>query len=171
MKQFNILFSYQLSDYKKAKNEATLLLRELGDEAPIIAQTEVRGVAGVQTILDNRKVIGEIRQKYRINPERLRHAIKWIPVDNWCSAEIEVMQSEVEKLRQSISAAVRWAMQVDKHHYDKLHTAQLVELLSKPIDGKVDLAHPEKIIRVDILGNETGISLLTPEDIFSVAHP
>ena len=57
----------------------------------------------------------------------------------------------------------------EKRRYPRHHQLELIRILAEPIAAKVELVHPDKIRRVDILGPHAAMSVLTPDDIFSVA--
>ena len=42
---------------------------------------------------------------------------------------------------------------------------RLITMAAKKIDNKVDLENPDKIVRIEILGNLCGISFLKQDDI------
>jgi tRNA acetyltransferase TAN1 len=62
-------------------------------------------------------------------------------------------------------------MTVEKRRYSQHHKIEIIRELADLIDEKVDLENPEKILRVDIIGRYAGISVLRPQDIFSVSKP
>ena len=60
-------------------------------------------------------------------------------------------------------------MRVNKRFYEKFHTQELIEVLTKHVDRpKVDLENPDKTIRIEIIGEEAALSLLKPREHFSV---
>ena len=59
-------------------------------------------------------------------------------------------------------------MQVNKRRWQAYHTIDIVTALAANIDRKVNLSHPDKIVWVDVIGNETAISVLKSDEIFSV---
>ncbi len=50
-------------------------------------------------------------------------------------------------------------------HNEKI---EIIEKIAKNINKKVDLEHPDKIIRLEIIGKYTGISILKEDDVFSI---
>jgi tRNA(Ser,Leu) C12 N-acetylase TAN1 len=48
---------------------------------------------------------------------------------------------------------------------------EIIEPLAELIDEKVDLRNPDKIVRIEILGNAAAVSVLKPEDVFSLHNP
>jgi tRNA(Ser,Leu) C12 N-acetylase TAN1 len=72
------------------------------------------------------------------------------------------------KIKARIEKNQTWGMQVHKRRWQQYHTIEITEFLAADINRKVDLNHPDRIVWVDIIGRETAISLLKPQDIFSI---
>ncbi len=60
---------------------------------------------------------------------------------------------------------------MEKRRYTVHHKVEIIEKLAELIDETVDLEKPDKILRIDIIGKYAGLSILTPQDIFSAAKP
>lgn len=76
-----------------------------------------------------------------------------------------------EKIRGRIDANETWGMKVEKRRWQKYHTAEIIACLAQAIDRRVNLDRPDKLVRVDIVGRQTAVSVLRPGDIFSVNAP
>ena len=59
-------------------------------------------------------------------------------------------------------------MKVKKRRWQRYHTAEVIAYLAPSIDRKVDLNNPDKIVWIDVIGRNTAIAVLNPQDIFSV---
>jgi tRNA(Ser,Leu) C12 N-acetylase TAN1 len=92
---------------------------------------------------------------------------RWLLVD--VGPDVEAMKDAVHRLRDRIEPTETWRMTLEKRRYTHHHQVELIRILADPIAAKVDLVHPDKILRVDILGPQAAMSVLTPGDIFSVA--
>ena len=46
----------------------------------------------------------------------------------------------------------------------------IIESLAKIINNRVDLDNPDKILRIELLGNVSGISFLNPDDITTIQN-
>ncbi|MFQ5999880.1 MAG: THUMP domain-containing protein [Candidatus Bathyarchaeia archaeon] len=171
MYDFNLLVSCPWGVYGRAKKEIVQVLEMLGDEGPLVKRTIAEGIIGVKTSLDPREVIRGLRRLFNEDPFSLQYTLKWVPVDLWTLSDMDSMKEAVRKLRNRIHAGERWRMTVEKRRYNRHHRIEIIRELADLIDEKVDLENPEKILRVDIIGRYAGISVLTPEDIFSVAKP
>ena len=171
MYDFNLLVSCSWGVYGKAKKEIVLTLKTLGDESPIVKRTIAEGIIGVKTLLDSREVVCGLRRLFNEDPFVFQYTLKWVPVDLWTLSDMDSMKEGVRKLRNRIHAGERWRMIVEKRRYSLHHKIEVIRELADLIDEKVDLENPEKILRVDIIGRYAGISVLTPQEVFSVAKP
>jgi tRNA acetyltransferase TAN1 len=77
------------------------------------------------------------------------------------------MREVVKELREGIQPGEKWRMTVEKRRYALHHKIEIIEDLAELIDEEVDLENPDKILRIEILGKNAGISVLTPREIFS----
>ncbi len=168
---FNLLVSRSRGGYPRARREIRAILKALGDEKPTVSRTLVRGLIGVKTSLPPRDVVRGLRTLQGANPLLVQYTCKWLPVDTWGSSDVEAMKDTIYRLRDRIEPTETWRMTLEKRRYTQHHQLELIRILAEPIAAKVDLAHPDKILRVDILGSHAAMSVLTPDDIFSVARP
>jgi tRNA acetyltransferase TAN1 len=168
---FNLLVSRARGGYQRARREILAILKTLGDdEQPTVSRTLVRGLIGVKTSLVPRAVVRGLRALQATNPLVVRYTCKWLPVDAWGSSDVEAMKRAIHGLRDRIGPTDTWRMTLEKRRYTQHHQLELIRILAEPIDAKVDLAHPDKILRVDILGPHAAMSVLTPDEIFSTAR-
>lgn len=127
------------------------------------------GIAVAHTSLDSRQVIQQCRELYHEGKSRLDFAVKWVPVDYWCWTDLDSIKQVIDqKVLPRLQPDETWAMQVNKRRWQTYHTLDIVTTLAADIDRKVDLSHPDKIVWVDVIGNETAVSVLKPDEVFSV---
>ena len=171
MYDFNFLVSYSWGVYGRAKKEVVQVLEMLGDEDPVVKRTIAEGIIGVKTSLDPREVVRGLQRLFDEDPFAFQYTLKWVPVDLWTLSDMDSMKEAVRKLRNRIYAGERWRMTVEKRRYSQHHKIEIIRELADLIEEKVDLENPEKILRVDIIGRYAGISVLAPQEVFSVAKP
>lgn len=168
MYDFNLLVSCSSRGHAAARGEILKLLRFLGDEQPLVARTAARGIVGVKTTLDPRLVVEELRALLASHPRLLQHTCKWVPVDLWTFSDIDSMRNGVAQLKDRIADGETWRMSVEKRRYGA-HRLELIQLLAPLVTAKVDLSHPQRILRVDIIGSYAALSVLSPAEILSAA--
>jgi tRNA(Ser,Leu) C12 N-acetylase TAN1 len=164
-----LLVSHPRGRYGKARREILRTLRRLGDEHPVVERTGVHGIVLVHTGLDARAVVRGCRDLL-LQGCPFEHAIKWVPVDHWCERDLEAIRMLLaEKIRDQIAPDETWGMQVEKRDWEGHRTRDIIVHLAPAIDRKVDLDHPDKLVRVDAVGDQVAVSVLQPDDIFSSA--
>jgi tRNA acetyltransferase TAN1 len=169
----DLLVSYNWGQFSQARHEILRILKQFGDAMPWVERTGVKGIAFVRCALDNREVIRRCRALWESEPlNSFEFAVKWVPVDHWCATDLSTMKEVIDQqIIGQIGQDQTWGMVVQKRRWQKYHTIEIIEFLAEGIESKVDLNNPDWIIWVDVVGRETGISLLRPQDIFSIRTP
>jgi len=166
-----LLVSHQRGRYGKARREILRTLRRLSDEHPVVERTGVHGIALVHTRLDGRDVVRRCRALF-LEGFAFEYAIKWVPVDYWCERDLEALRSLLaERIRDQIAPDETWGMKVEKRRWQGYRTRDIIVHLARAIDRKVDLDHPDKLVRVDVLGRQVAVSVLRAGDVFSITAP
>ncbi|WXG41091.1 MAG: THUMP domain-containing protein [Candidatus Freyarchaeum deiterrae] len=169
MEKPNLLVTFEMRNRRESKEEVSQVLGKVGEEKTQFLRSQARGIFLIHTSLDPREITKKLTQLCREEPENFWNTYNYIPIDSWSSSEFEEMEENVKKLAEGIKENETWRMTVNKRFYNKHHTQEIIEGLAKHISGnKVDLKNPKKILQVEIIGKQAGISLLKPEDIFSV---
>jgi tRNA acetyltransferase TAN1 len=164
---FNLLVSYGWGSWNSARREVLSLLGTFGDTRPSIGRTLAKGVAGVRTSLNNRLVIGSLAEAFQLDPSLVKYTPKWTPIDLWCEATTESMKKSLASLKDNVGRNERWMMHVEKRRFTALHKVEIIKELADLIDSKVDLEDPDKIVWIELLGNQAGMSVVRPKEIFS----
>jgi len=164
----SLLVSYDpKAGYLGGKNEVHNILTKLGDQK---SQHEIvtPGIIGVTTELHARDVVEEVHELFVSAPLSLNSTLKWVPVDQWCEGTLDDIKKIVnEDIKNLITADDMYAIDVVKHQ-SELHKEQVIEAIAPLLKGKVNLDHPQKILRIELFGKKATVTLLRPKDIFSV---
>jgi tRNA(Ser,Leu) C12 N-acetylase TAN1 len=166
---YNLLVSSSWWGRGAVAREIRELLGAVGDDRPRVEPTVARGLTGVRTALDPRRAVAELRRMLEQTPRRFRFTAKWVPVDAWTAADIGALKAALPALRGRIARGDRWRMTVEKHQHVRHHTRDVVAALAPLIDARVDLAAPDKIVRIDLVGDRAALAVLAPSEILSVA--
>ena len=167
MANANLLVTHDPNHAGLAKEEITSVLKQLKIE-PEFLKSEIEGLFQI-TIKEPKEVIKKLVKTCKKDPSIFRVTFHWVPVDNWCKSEIKNMQTVIKGLVKDIKEKDKWKMDIAKRGYEKYHTTELIMKLTDVVDRpKVDLKSPDKIIRVDIIGNVAGISLLNKDEILNI---
>jgi tRNA(Ser,Leu) C12 N-acetylase TAN1 len=102
--------------------------------------------------------------------QRLQFTCRWAPVDLWTPSDLDSMKAAVQRLRDRIGPGQRWRLTIEKHRDARHHREEIIAALAALIPEKVDLAHPDRILCVDLLGDVAAMAVVTPAEVFSVAR-
>lgn len=168
MHDYNLLVSCCWYALGRARREILVRLRALGDEAAVVMPAGVRGMLEVRTSLDARWVVRELQNTAAQSPRLFRYTFKWVPVDAWLPPDLESMKQAVCRLRAGIGPTESWRMTVQHRGHTVWDPGVVIPALAELIPARVDLAHPDKILRVELFEERVAVSVLAPGDVFSV---
>lgn len=163
----NLLVTFDPSHKSRAMEEVKSLLEEAGASAKITDMT-MEGIFLLHAD-DPKEVVKNIAVICREDFSKFVYTNKWIPIETWISSEIESMKKAIAAMQEKIDDSESWKLDLAKRNYDKYGTFDLITELTESIDKpKVDLKNPDKIIKVEIVGEKAGISLLKPDELLDV---
>ncbi len=165
----DLLVSYPQHRFYPARREVRRILKRLGDPYPRMEWTAVEGLAIAHTTLDPRRVVAGCRELFCAGELPFEFALKWVPVDHWCPTDPDALRDLLAReVAPRIAAHETWALRVDRHRCTDYHTDELVARLAPLIERPVDLEHPDKTVRIDIVDARTAVAVLGPDEVFSV---
>ncbi|MFW6110536.1 MAG: THUMP domain-containing protein [Thermoproteota archaeon] len=165
----NLLVTFDSENLPVARYEVKDTLEEVGEEEPRFLSSRVHGLFMLQVDLDPKVATKRLNGLCREDPSLFGYTYHWIPVEKWCKATIKEMSKIVKEYAERIKPGDKWRMRINKRFYEEYHTRELIEELTKHVDKpNVDLENPDKTIRIEIIGGKAAISLLKPEEHFSV---
>ena len=165
---FNLIVSCARGLESEACSEIWFLLGEVGDEDPRVEKTEVSGLVVAKTSLDPFEAIRRLREMLRREPHEFRYTLKVIPVETVVPTRLNSIEEAAAHLSEKISADESFRITIEKRHTE-ISTKEMIEAIARHIDRRVDLENPDRIVLVEILGKVTGISVIRPDDILSIA--
>ncbi len=165
--KFNMLVTFNPNHSGTAGKELNEVLQKIG-EKPRIMSSNIEGLFKV-SVSDARKVVSRLRSLCQADPERFISTHHYVPIDKWCKSDIAEMKRLIKSLVPGIGKSDRWKMTLNKRHWDKAGQTDIIMSLTGVIDrDNVDLDNPQKIVQVEIIGKEAGISLLQAAEILDV---
>ncbi len=172
MRNFNLLVSTSRFNENNAKAELWFTLLMCEDQYPIISNLEYLGLITALTNLKIRDFISKIKEILRKDPDFFQYILKIVPIDHVCETSINVITEIVQAhYRKYIEPTDSFRIYL-KHRKNKLIDRDiLIRKVAKDIDNRVDLENPDKVIRIEVLGNFTGISFIKPDDVIKKKPP
>ena len=164
MAEANLLVTFDPVRQESSKTEIQEVMKEAGQDIKIESAEE--GLAELK-VSDAKAAVKALSA---VDKEKFNYTFYWWPVDEWCKAEVEDMQKVIGKLQEGISENEKWKLDLAKRKTTKEYGRDIIIKLTDVVDKKnVDLKNPEKIIKIEIIGDRAAISLLAKDELFS-AH-
>lgn len=166
MNNFNLLISTSRYNEKNAKAEIWFTLLMCGDRYPIISGIKYPGLITALTNIDSKEVIYKIKKIRENDINFFQYILKIIPIDYVCETNIKTIKEFVDKYyRIYINEDQSFKIELIRRKNELVERDTVIESIAKIVNNKVNLDNPDKIIRIEILGNVTGISFLNPDDL------
>ena len=163
----NLIITCARSLESETKNEISKILDELGDQEPEILNVGMRGILMVNTIIEPSKIIDYVKNKMIEEPWLIRYCLRIIPIQMITETEIDKIKQNVIKLKDTIQKNDSYRITIEKRN-TSISSNEIITEIAKIFPNKVSLNQPDWIILIEILGNETGISILKDDELFSL---
>ena len=165
---FALLATTARGNERAMVNEILYLLKdELGDIEAQAAKTKIRGLIVAKTVLDPLEVIAKFRAILSERPYTFRYAIRIVPIQHVVATDLAEIKKVTEALAAKIGETQTFRVTVEKR-FTELHTIDIIQAAAGDIKRSVDLHNPDLILQIEVLGAQTGISLIKPTDILAV---
>ena len=151
----------------ETKNEIKKILDELGAQEPEILNVGMRGILMVNTIIEPSKIVDWVKNKIIEEPWLIRYCLRLIPIQSMTETEIDKITQNVIKLKDTIQKNDSYRITIEKRN-TSISSNEIITEVAKIFPNKVSLNQPDWIVLIEILGNETGISILKNDEMFSL---
>lgn len=155
----NLIVTFNPSHAGKAKEEIVSALEDAGEKAVFLDS----GVSGL--FLLKAKNPKELVKNLRAGTGRLEFTFHWIPVEKWCSSDPDTLSEEMKKIDARIDPKESWKIDIGKRCYEARTTDLIIKLTENINKPRVDLKTPDKIVKVEIIGEKAAIALLDKDEI------
>jgi len=151
----------------QASSELWMNLRAIGDERPRVDRSRIKGLILAYTSLDPREAVHLLRMHMGEEPGRYRAVYRVMPILAWVKTEVEEIVDAVKEQAERMEAGESFRVTLEKRR-TRLRSLEVIEPVAEAIDNPVDLEKPDWVVLVEILGNETGVSVIRPVDNLNV---
>ena len=164
----NLIVTYDPNHAGLAEQELKAVFRKIGKDFSLM-KSDIEGLFKLK-VSEPKKTVSELAKLCRSEPSFFNVTYHYTPIDYWCKTSISEIQKVIKEcMTPGIKQNESWKMGLNKRHYEEYPSTELVIKLTGVIDRQnVDLSHPEKVVQVEIIGNETGLALLKPEEMLNV---
>ena len=163
----NLIITCARSLESETKNEISKILDELGDQEPEILNVGMRGILMVNTVIEPSKIIAYVKNKMIEEPWLIRYCLRIIPIQMITETEIDKIKQNVIKLKDTIQKNDSYRITIEKRNTD-ISSTEIITEIANIFPNKVSLNQPDWIVLIEILGNDTGISILKDDELFSL---
>jgi len=163
----NLIITCARNLESETKNEISKILDELGDQEPEILNVGMRGILMVNTIIEPSKIIDYVKNKMIEEPWLIRYCLRIIPIQMITETEIDKIKQNVIKLKDTIQKNDSYRITIEKRNTD-ISSTEIITEIANIFPNKVSLNQPDWIVLIEILGNDTGISILKDDELFSL---
>ena len=163
----NLIITCARNLESEAKNEIRKILDELGDQEPEILNVGMRGILMVNTIIEPLKIIDLVKNKIIEEPWLIRYCLRIIPIQRITDTEIDKIKQTVIELKDTIQKNDSYRITIEKRN-TSISSSEIITEVAEIFPNKVSLNQPDWIVLIEILGNETGISILKDDELFSL---
>jgi len=163
----NLIITCARSLESETKNEIKKILGDLGDQEPEILNVGMRGILMVNTVIEPSKIIDYVKNKMIEEPWLIRYCLRIIPIQMITETEIDKIKQNVIKLKDTIQKNDSYRITIEKRNTD-ISSTEIITEIAKIFPNKVSLNQPDWIVLIEILGNDTGISILKDDELFSL---
>ena len=163
----NLIITCARNLESETKNEMMKILGELDDQEPEILNVGMRGILMVNTIIEPSKIIDWVKNKIIEEPWLIRYCLRIIPIQRITDTEIDKIKQNVIKLKDTIQKNDSYRITIEKRN-TSISSNEIITEVAEIFPNKVSLNQPDWIILIEIIGNETGISILKNDELFSL---
>lgn len=162
----NLLVTTYRHMESEAGAEISTLLGEIGDKEPEISYTGVSGLLACTTELDPLGAIQKIKKIVQDEPWKVRYILRLIPIDTVVTTDVDDIKNAVKSLAARIKENETFRVTVEKRR-SSIKSMEIIEVIASIVDRKVSLERQDWVVLIEIVGKETGVSVIKPENVFS----
>lgn len=144
------------------------ILERLGDPKPVVKKTVFSGIIEVQTELEIMQVLNNFKEIIDEEPWLIKYCSRIIPIEQVCESNLDEIKDKVKSLAQKIRKNETYRITVEKRQ-SSLHAKEIISEIANSLSNKVSLENSDWEIMIQVLRNKTGISIIQPNSILSVA--
>ena len=116
---------------------------------------------------DPKALISFITDYVRSEPFKVRFIMRIIPVDKVVDTKMEEIVRAVKELAPAIGPGETFRITIEARD-SPYSEKELINAIADAVDRKVNLDAPDKVVLLEIFGEYSGVSIISPNDIVSI---
>ncbi len=171
LNNFNLLISTSRYNEINAEAEIWFSLLVCGDEYPIISKLEFSGLVIALSNENPKDIIFKLREISERDPNFFQYILKIVPIDFVCYTNVKVIKQLIDNsYRNYIDEKESFKIVLKRRKHEAIVRDSFINNVASVIDNRVDLDNPDKILRIEILGNTCGIAFLKKNEILKLKN-
>ncbi len=166
MKDFNLVVSTYRFREEEAQDELLDLLEQFGDPDSECEITEIKGLLLASTAIAPTDVVAKLKDLTSSDPWQIRYILRVIPIQAVVATDVRSIGQASVELASKIGSTEKFRVTVEKRH-SPITSSEIISSVAEAIQRKVDLENPDWVVLVQVLGARTGVSVITPQQVFS----
>jgi len=146
---------------EEASKEMQYVLEMIFDYKDVEVQPvfDLSGLSIAHFNKDPIKTLKKIKEKIKEDPDFLEYVLKIVPIQYKLKTDLSEISDLSSKFESELNDKDKWRVLLRRRSKDILHE-EIVEVAAKEIDiGIVDLEDPDYIVRIEVIGDDTYMSL------------
>jgi tRNA acetyltransferase TAN1 len=116
-----------------------------------------------------KELLSFIASFVRSEPFKVRYIMRILPVDKVVDTNLGDIVKAVKELSADIGTGETFRITIEARD-SPYQEKQLIDAIADVVDRKVNLASPDKIVFIQVFGEYTGVSVVTPQQILSITR-
>ncbi len=116
---------------------------------------------------DPKALLSFITDYVRSEPFKVRFIMRIIPVDKVVDTKLEDIIGAVKELAPTIGPGETFRITIEARD-SPYSEKELIGAIADAVDRKVNLDSPDKVVLLEIFGEYSGVSIISPNDIVSI---
>ncbi|HEY7734956.1 MAG TPA: THUMP domain-containing protein [Nitrososphaera sp.] len=166
MKDFNLIVSTYRFREEEAQDEILDLLEQFGDPDSECEITDIKGILLARTTIDPTDVVAKLKDLTSSDPWQIRYVLRVLPIQAVVATDLQSIRHASAELASRIKSADKFRVTVEKRH-SPITSGEIISSVAEVVQSRVDLENPDWVVLVQVLGAQTGVSVITPRQIFS----
>jgi tRNA acetyltransferase TAN1 len=166
MRDFNLIVSTYRFREEEAQDEILDILEQFGDPDSECEITEIKGLLLARTTIAPTDVVAKLKDLTSSDPWQIRYILRVLPIQAVVATDVRSIGQASAKLASRIGDSEKFRVTVERRH-SPITSGEIISSVAEAVQRKVDLENPDWIVLVQVLGAQTGISVITPQQIFS----
>lgn len=115
-----------------------------------------------------KELISFLTNFVRTEPFKVRYIMRVIPVEKVVDTKMEEITRAVKELSGNIGEGEKFRVTIEARD-SPYSNKELIDAVANVVDRDVDLDSPDKIVFMQIFGEYTGLSVVGPDEVVSIA--